>query len=160
MELAHARKVCREEERQETSPLPEGRTPSSGTERRAESRGLQDHRSESRQTEWPSECASKGVELNSDTALNTRLDHELLNPLLIPIMSDISELRNDVKTMSNLQNVHNRALHQTQVVVMESANLLKQIQSQLLPSLEKNLGNILIDSHKQQNTQNMSALEP
>jgi len=75
-------------------------------------------------------------------------------------MSDISELRNDVKTMSNLQNVHNRALHQTQVVVMESANLLKQIQSQLLPSLEKNLGNILIDSHKQQNTQNMSALEP
>ena len=75
--------------------------------------------------------------------------------MLLPIVSDISELINDVKTVSNLQNVDNRALHQTQVVVRESANLLKHIQTQLLPNLEKDLGNILIASHTKQNTQNM-----
>lgn len=37
--------------------------------------------------------------------------------MLSPIISDMSETKNDIKSHSELQSLHNRVLHQTQIVV-------------------------------------------
>ena len=49
--------------------------------------------------------------------------------------------------------MHTRALHQTQIVVKESATLLKHVHVNSLPNLEKQLGNMIIDSINQHATQ-------
>ena len=73
--------------------------------------------------------------------------------MLLPIVSDISEMKEDVKNVSSIQNMHTRALHQTQIVVKESATLLKHVQVNSFPNLEKQLGNMIIDSINQHATQ-------
>lgn len=48
-----------------------------------------------------------------------RLDQELLEPMLSPIVSDISEIKSEIENHSHWENIHSKALHQTQILAKE-----------------------------------------
>lgn len=73
--------------------------------------------------------------------------------MLSPIVSAISEIKNVIKHHSELQNLHNEALHQTQLVVIDSASWIKHLRKQSIPCLKKILGNMSIDSVNHNNKQ-------
>ena len=104
-------------ERGESTSLSEGRA--SGQR----SRRITHHRAETRQSTESDEGVRKRTELISSDIM--RLDQELLTPLLSPIVSDISEIKTFVTNHSALQSLHNKALHQTQLIMKESASLIK-----------------------------------
>ena len=108
---------------EKSSSLSEGRNSGQGR------RKFTHYGPEARQTEWSDEGNRKRTEMiNSDIM---RLDQELSTPLLSPIVSDISEIKTFVKNNSDLQSMHNRALHQTQVIMKESASLIQHIHKKM-----------------------------
>ena len=123
---------------EKSSSLSEGRNSGQGR------RKFTHYGPEARQTEWSDEGNRKRTEMiNSDIM---RLDQELLTPLLSPIVSDISEIKTFVKNNSDLQSMHNRALHQTQVIMKESASLIQHIHKKSMPSLEKKIEDMITES--------------
>lgn len=106
---------------------------------RRQGRGrIRKNRTIDRQTEWASESDIKKVDkIGNDTINIMKLDQEVLEPLLSPIVSDISGIKNDMKNHSELQNLHNKSLQQTQIVGKESDSRLKYIHKKSIPSLEK-----------------------
>ena len=124
---------------------------SEGRASRQGSRRITHNRAETRQSTESDEGVRKRTELISSDIM--RLDQELLTPLLSPIVSDISEIKTFVTNHSALQSLHNKALHQTQLIMKESASLIKHLHKESIPSLEKKVGDMISESINHNNKQ-------
>lgn len=126
MELEHHEVISdKKEEREKPSPLSEGR------ESRQSSRQFTHHGAEDRPTEWSYGSMRKKAKIfSNDTIHFMKLDQEILKPMLSPIVSNISDIKNVIKNHSELQSLHNKAIHQAQIVVKNSPSMMKHLQKQ------------------------------
>lgn len=69
----------------------------------------------------------------------------------------MSEIKNDIKNHPDLKSLINESPHQTQIVVKESAAMIKHLHKQIMAALEKNPGNMILNLLNNNNKQTISS---